>query len=117
MPTLEEFVQGTLTANNLPGDVSEIIAKIYEIAKERKASFGSMQIAAISDEEVREMVINNAELSAKIAEEKEKKARAEAEKRAQEEQLKQIQKMEEKKTKALEKERKVAGGEQISLFG
>lgn len=112
-PTLEQFVQDTLTVNNLAGDVKEIIGKIVEIARERAVNCVGGSVAYIDPEEVREMVINNAELSAKLAEEKQAKAEERAKKHEEERRLRE----EEKKAKALENEKKVAGGEQISLFG
>lgn len=111
MPTLREFVEQTLAENHLESNVDEIITKITEIARGRAVN----SVAAISDEEVKEMVINNADLANKLAEERKAKAKEEAEKRAEEERLKEVQRAEQKKQKALEKERKVADGEQLSL--
>jgi len=111
MPTLREFVEQTLAENHLDSNVDQIIKQITDIARQR----AEHNVAAICDEEVREMVINNADLANKLAQEKEAKAKEEAEKKAQEERLKEEQRAEQKKQKALEKERKVADGEQLSL--
>lgn len=111
MPTLREFVEQTLAENHLESNVEEIIKQITDIARERAVN----SVAAICDEEVKEMIINNADLANRLAQEKEAKAQEEAEKKAQEERLKQEQRAEQKKQKALEKERKTAEGEQLSL--
>ena len=117
MPTLKEFVVNVLTENHLPGDPDEIIKKITEVARERAVQCGSGQVAFIDPEEVREMVINNAELTARIAQERaEKRAREEKEKQAKEAEAK-AKKDAEKLKKSLEKEKHVSNGEQTSLFG
>lgn len=113
MPTLREFINTVLAENNMTSNTDEIIKMITKIAKER-ATDGC---AAISDDEVREMVINNADLAERLAEarrlkEEEQKAKAEAlaaEKNRKAE--------EEKLAKQLEEERKTAVGEQLNLFG
>ena len=109
MPTLREFVVNVLAENNITSDPDEIIKQITEVARQRATN----QVACISDEEVREMVINNADLAARIAEEKKQKeeARLAREKEAEE------KRAQEKLEKELEKERKSASGEQLSLFG
>ena len=99
--TLKEFVEKTLLENNIQGDADVIIDKITDIARQRQKN----NMAVISSEEVAEMVINNAELSAKLAKEK-------AEKEEQE-----IEEIRQKKLKKeLEKERKTGNGEQTALF-
>ena len=113
MPTLREFVDQTLQANNLQGDPDEIIRQITEVARGRAVN----NCAAISDEEVREMIINNAELSAVIAREKAEKQAQEKEKKQHEQQLAKQNKDAEKLEKKLEKERKVGDdAEQMSLW-
>lgn len=99
--TLKEFVEKTLLENNIEGNADEIIDKITDIARQRQKN----NVAAISSEEVAEMVINNAELSAKLAKEKADKKKLEEEKTRQE-----------KLKKELEKERKAGNGEQTALF-
>lgn len=119
MPTLREFVTDVLQQSGIQSDADEIIKQITDIARERAEN----NVAAISDEEVREMVINNAELAQKLAREKEAKAEAEAQRRIEEERLKAEQKAEqqrikeeERTAKRIEKERKRAEGEQLALF-
>lgn len=119
MPTLNEFIADVLKKENIPGNIEEIANQIEDIARERAVN----NIAAISDEEVRELVINNAELSVKLAEEKAKKEKREQEEREEkekvreaEEEKKKKEKEAEKLQKKLEKERKLANGEQQSLF-
>lgn len=97
MPTLREFVDNVLLENNITSDPEEIIKQITSIARERATN----GVAAISDDEVRDMVINNADLANRLAEEKKRKAE---------------QKEAEKRQKALEKERKAGDGEQLGLF-
>ena len=101
MPTLKEFVNDVLVENNIFADQDHIIKSFTQIAWGRAVD----GCCAISDEEVRNMVINNAELNKMFAKEKEEKNKAEKEKAAQE-----------KLQKKLEEERKKANGEQISLF-
>lgn len=113
MPTLKEFVDGVIAENNMTADSEEIIKKITEIARERA---GSQKVAAICDEEVREMVLNYAELSMKLAEEKKAKLKEQHEKAEAERKQREAERAEEKKQKALEKEKKLAIGEQIGLF-
>ena len=99
--TLKEFVEKTLLENNIQGDADQIVDKITDIAKQRQKN----SMAVISSDEVAEMVINNAELSVKLAKEK-------AEKEKQE-----IEEIRQKKLKKeLEKERKAGNGEQTALF-
>lgn len=119
MPTLREFVDNVLLENNITSDPEEIIKQITSIARER-ATDG---VAAISDDEVRDMVINNADLANRLAEEKKRKDEArikreaiEAEKKKEAERIKAEQKEAEKRQKALEKERKAGDGEQLGLF-
>jgi len=112
MPTLREFVVNVLTENNIQSDPDEIIKQITDIAKNRAVN----NVAAISDDEVKEMVINNAELAARLAQEKKNKQEEAARKKAEEERIKAEQKEAEKREKALEKERKTADGEQLGLF-
>ena len=109
MPTLKEFVTQTLNVNNIQGDPDKIVKKITEIARQRAVN----NVAAISDEEVSEMVINHAELANKLKEEK--AAKKEAAMTPTEKTIKE-EKEADRKQKALEKERKVAGGEQTSLW-
>ena len=99
--TLKEFVEKTLLENNIQGDADVIVDKITDIARQRQKN----SMAAISSDEVAEMVINNAELSAKLAREKADKKKLEDEKTRQE-----------KLKKELEKERKAGNGEQTALF-
>ena len=99
--TLKEFVEKTLLENNIEGNADEIIDKITDIAKQRQKS----NMAVMTSIEVEEMVINNAELSAKLAKEKADKKKLEEEKTRQE-----------KLKKELEKERKAGNGEQTALF-
>lgn len=109
MPSLKEFVNNVLNENNLVSDADQIIKMITDIAKERAID----GCAAISDDEVRDMVINNADLANKLNEEKKAKEEAEARKQAEEN----AKKEQEKIQKKLEKERQLAIGEQTSLFG
>lgn len=99
--TLKEFVEKTLLENNIQGDADVIVDKITDIAKQRQKS----NMAVMTSIEVEEMVINNAELSAKLAKEKADKKKLEEEKTRQE-----------KLKKKLEKERKAGNGEQTALF-
>ena len=99
--TLKEFVEKTLLENNIEGNADEIIDKITDIARQRQKN----NVAAISSEEVAEMVINHAELSVKLADEKAEKEKQEKEKARKE-----------KLEKELEKERKAGNGEQTALF-
>ena len=108
MPTLIEFINDVLQKENITGDPDKIAKQIEDIARQRAVN----NVAAISDEEVREMVINNAELSLKLAEEE----RIKKEKEEKEEQARKKEKEELKLQKQLEKERKVVDGEQTSLF-
>ena len=113
MPSLREFVDQTLQANSLEGNADEIIKQITEVARGRAVN----GCAAISDEEVREMIINNAELSAVIAREKAEKDALEREKKELEQQLAKQKKEAEKLEKKLEKERRVSDdAEQMSLW-
>lgn len=119
MPTLREFVDSVLAENNLTSDPEQIIRQITDIARQRAVS----GCAVIDDREVRDMVINNADLANRIVEEKKRKEEAEAQRRAEAERekvkaerLKAEQKEAEKREKALEKERKMADGEQLGLF-
>ena len=119
MPTLKEFVVYVLNKNNLDGDPDVIIKKITEIVRKRAAG---QLIVAISNEEVREMVINSAELSMKLAEEKKiKEQKLEEERRIKEEQRRQEAEEKKKEREAeklqqkLEKERKAGDGEQLPL--
>lgn len=101
MPTLREFVDDVLAENNIQSDPEQIIRQITDIARTRAVN----NVAAISDIEIREMVINNAELANRLAQEK--KAREEA---------REAEKKAEMVKKQLEKERKTADGEQMVLF-
>lgn len=101
MPSLNEFVNSVMAENNITADSNQIIEKITEIARQRAVG----GCCAISDDEIREMVINNAELVNKLAEEKAEKEKQEKEK-ARQERLK----------KELEEERKAGNGEQTALF-
>ena len=118
MPTLIEFIKDVLQKENITGDPEKIAKQIEDIARERAVN----NVAAISDEEVREMVINNAELSMKLAEEeriKKEKEEKEAEerrlRRQEEARAKKEEQEAEKLQKKLEKERKVGDGEQLTL--
>ena len=102
MPSLREFVDNVLNENGLIADSEQIIKMITDIARERAVD----NCSVISDDEVREMVINNADLANRLAREQEQK-KAEEEAKKQEEKIK----------KQLEKERILAQGEQTSLFG
>ena len=120
MPTLREFVVDVLNENNITSDPDEIIKQITEIARQRATN----NVAAISDDEIRELVINNADLANRLAQEKKAKEEARekelelkreqlAKEKAEEEERKKQEKIE----KALEEERKTSNGEQMSLFG
>ena len=74
MPTLREFVVDVLNANNITSDPDEIIKQITNIARER----ATQNVAVLSDDEVRDMVINNADLANRLAQEKKAKAEARA---------------------------------------
>jgi len=113
MPTLKEFVDGVIAENNMTADSEEIIKKITEIARERA---GSQKSVAIADEEIREMVINYAELSTKLAAEHKARLKETHEKMEAERKQREAERAEEKKQKAIAKEKKVAGGEQMGLF-
>ena len=63
MPTLREFVEQTLAENHLDSNVDQIIKQITDIARERAVN----SVAAICDEEVKEMIINNADLANRLA--------------------------------------------------
>lgn len=114
--SFEEIVELMLKESNTTGDAKIIADKIIKIAKERAetTSFGSF--CYIDPEEIREMVINNADLSAvearekRLAEERLEKQNA----RRREEELE--QKKQEKIAKQIEKEKHTAEGEQLSLF-
>lgn len=110
--TLNEFISQVLQENNIEGNVEEIADQIEKIARERAVD----HVAAISDEEVREMVINNAELSIKLAEEKTKKEERNKEEARKIQEEREKAKKEARLQKKLEKERKLANGEQQTLF-
>lgn len=113
MPTLKEFIQQVLEENNMTSDVDTIAQQITDIARERQTD----GCAAISDEEVREMVINNAELASKLAEEKKQKELEEEQKKAEEQRIKEEKKQQEKLQKQIEKETKFSNGnEQMTLL-
>lgn len=106
---LKDFIQQVLVENNIVGDVKEIEKLITDIARERAVD----GCCAISDDEIREMVINNAELSNKLVQEKKQKELA----KEQEEKLKEEQKKAVALEKKIEKERKInETTEQQSLF-
>lgn len=107
--TLKEFVETVMVENNIQSDADEIIEHITEIARTR----AEQNVAVLADDEVREMVINNAELVDRAREEKKKWDKERALRKAQLE----MEKKEKELEKELEKERKVEGGEQLSLFG
>lgn len=109
MPSLKEFVDSVLNENGLVADSEQIIKMITDIARERAIDNCSI----ISDEEVREMVINNVGLANKLAEEQ--RLRAEQVEKEEAERL--AKKQAEDLAKKLEKERKTSNGEQTSLFG
>lgn len=130
MPTLIEFINDVLQKENIPGNVEEIAKQIVDIARKRATGnitvsdkeIEVQKVVAISDEEVREMVINNAELSMKLAEEeriKKEKEEKEAEerrlRRQEEARAKKEEQEAEKLQKKLEKERKAGDGEQLTL--
>ena len=108
MPSLREFVVNVLTENNIQSDPDKIINEITKIARTRAVN----NVAAISDDEVRDMVINNADLANRLATEEREKQKREEERIAEQ----QKQKEQEKLEKELEKERKLADGEQTTLF-
>lgn len=102
--TLLEFINDTLQKNNIQGDAKQIEQMIKDIAQER-AEDG---MCCIDNEEVEQMVINNAQLSTQLAKEKaEKEAKEEAERKAREEQ-KEKEKAEKKAQKEKEKAEKKA---------
>lgn len=109
--TFEDFVGAILQKNNVEGDAKTIADKIIEIAKSRanKTSFGSF--CYIDPAEIEEMVVNNAELSLKLAEEKRIAKEKEEAKLKEKEELKKKEALEKK----LEKERKTSEGEQLTL--
>ena len=107
MPTLREFVNDVLTQNNIQSDADQIIEMITNIARERATD----NVAAISDDEVRDMVINNADLANRLAAEKKAKEEVAAQRKAEEEAKKEAEKLQKK----LEKERELADGVQMSL--
>lgn len=107
--TLKEFVETVMAENNIQSDADEIIENITKIARTR----AEQNVAVLADDEVREMVINNAELVERAREEKKKRDKERALRKAQLE----MEKKEKELEKELEKERKVEGGEQLSLFG
>lgn len=109
MPTLKEFVNDVVVENNLIVDQEQIIKLITDIAKERAID----GCCAISDEEVREMVINNVDLANRLTEEK----KAKEKKNEEDEALRLAKVKEEQMKKQLEKERQSAIGVQTSLFG
>ena len=127
MPTLIEFINDVLQKENIPGNVEEIAKQIVDIARKRATGnitvsdkeIEVQKVVAISDEEVREMVINNAELSMKLAEEERIKKEKEAEerrlRRQEEARAKKEEQEAEKLQKKLEKERKAGDGEQLTL--
>lgn len=81
--TLLEFINDTLQKNNIQGDAKQIEQMITDIAEQRAVD-GK---CAISDSEVEQMIINNAQLSTQLAKEKAKReAKEEAERKALEEQ-------------------------------
>lgn len=118
---LKDFIQEVLTTENINGDVKEIERMITEIAQQRAEGNGCV---AISDDEVRNMVINNAELSTKLAQEKaekearEKKEQEEADaQRQKEKEEREAKKKAERLEKKLEQERNIGNhAEQQSLF-
>lgn len=114
MPTLKEFVENVLAENNIQSDPDKIIEQITNIARNRAEKQDDVRCscAVISDDEVRDMVINNADLANRLAAEKKEKKRKEEERTAE----LQKQKEQEKLEKELEKERKLADGEQTTLF-
>lgn len=112
MPTLKEFVNDVLLENNLTADADQIIKMINDIARER-ATDG---VCAISDDEVRDMVINNVDLANRLVAERKAKEEEKAQRLAEEEEKKKAEKEEKKLQKKLEKERQRAEGTQISLW-
>ena len=119
MPTLKEFIEETLMQNNMQEDSSAIETYIEEVAEER----ANGKCVCISDEEVREMIINYPTLAAEKKAKLEQEAKEKEEKKNQEEELKakaeeaKKQKEAEKQEKAKAKEiDKANAGEQQSLF-
>lgn len=109
MPTLKEFVNDVLVENNIIADQDQIIKSITQIARGRAVD----GCCAISDEEVRNMVINNVDLANRLTEEKKAK-----EKETEEDEALRLAKVKEQQMKKqLEKERQSAIGVQTSLFG
>lgn len=121
--SFEDIVGQILKDSNVEGDAKTIADKIVKIAKDRaeKTSFGSY--CYIDPEEIREMVINNAELSLYEKREAEaKKRREEALRAAREAEAEKMKaekaeaKKQEKIARQIEKEKHTAEGEQLSLF-
>lgn len=108
MPTLMEFVDKVMIENHIASNAEEIIKLIKDVARQRQVK----GVAVISDDEIKEMVVNNAELAGRLAKEKEEKQAEVAARRAEEERQKEEKKIE----KALQEERKTAEGEQTALF-
>lgn len=99
--TLKEFIKQVLLENNMTSDIDTIASQITDIARNKSVD----GCASISDEEVREMVINNADLANRIAQ-----------KKKEEDALREAELKEAKLQKKLEKERKIADGEQLTLL-
>lgn len=122
MPTLREFIEETLTQNNMQEDPAAIQTYIEEEAEER-AKDNNGNCVCISDEDVRQMIINYPTLAAEQKAKLEQEAKEKEEKKKQEEEKK-AKAEEEKKQKAAEKEEKAKAkeiekanaGEQQSLF-
>ena len=121
--SFEDIVGQMLKDSNVEGDAKTIANKIIKIAKDRavKDSFGSY--CYIDPAEIREMVINNAELSIVEAREAEaKKQREEALRAAREAEAEKMKaekaeaKKQEKIARQIEREKHTAEGEQLSLF-
>lgn len=111
--TLKEFVEDVIKTNNIyTADAEQIIDYITGIARERATRTDNGSICVISDDEVREMVINHADLARRQAEEK----RLADERKKAEQEAEEKRKQEEKVAREIEKERKVGNGEQTALF-
>lgn len=120
MPQLNEFIEQVLKENNMQEDPKAIEEYITNEAEERA---DGNQCVAISDEDVRNMIINYPTLAAEKKQKAEEAAKQkELEKlRLQEEALEKAKEAERKRAEKIEKDKskeldKQNAGEQQSLF-
>ena len=122
MPTLNEFIVEVLQENNIDSDPA-LIEKFVEDEAERLHEEKGENIVAISDEDVRNIVINFETLAAERKAELEKQVEEKKQKEL-EKSLKEAAELEEKQKKQQEIEEKkeakrlakLQAGEQQSLF-